>query len=79
MVREHKDRSNYKTEKADSGLTQKESGKDKRAVPQSTGEFECSQINLALLIRADQLTDPKLLTCSYLSHPAPSPTILHTI
>lgn len=75
---EHKEGSNYKTGKADSGLTKKESGKNKRAVPQSTGEFECSQINLALLVRADQLTDPKLLTCSYPGHPAPSPAILHT-
>lgn len=74
---EHKEGSNYKTEKADSGLT-KESGKNERAVPQSSGEFEGSQINLALLIRAEQLTDPKLLTCSYQGHPAPPPAILHT-
>lgn len=76
---EHKEGSNYKTENADSGLTKKESAKNERAVPQSTGEFECSQIDLALLIREDQLTDPKLLTYCYPGHPAPSPTILHTI
>lgn len=74
----HKEGSNYKTEKADSGLRKKESSKKKRAVPQSIGKFECSQINLALLVRAEQITDPKLSTRSYPSHPAPSPTILHT-